>query len=175
LGLKNMRALFFSLSSVFFVCLFCREGPARAVWGRGQTDDEKVEFFHARRPQLQRRLFSDPPDFSPAKMAAVDLSEIDTHALVAEMERRLECATKPEKRVILIGARRGGAERETEREGALRNAVVAVVSADRRHARAAAACLVQGTLTRTPTVWLHGSGFGAHDRRAKKDTRPRPV
>jgi len=36
---------------------------------------------------------------------AVDLSEVDTHALVAEMERRLECGTKPEKRVILIGER----------------------------------------------------------------------
>lgn len=35
---------------------------------------------------------------------AVDLSDIDTHDLVSEVERRLACATKPEKRVILIGA-----------------------------------------------------------------------
>lgn len=41
--------------------------------------------------------------------AALDLSEVDTHALVAEMERRLECATKPEKRVILIGETRATA------------------------------------------------------------------
>ena len=34
----------------------------------------------------------------------IDLSEVSVDALLAEVQRRLECQTKPEKRVILIGA-----------------------------------------------------------------------
>lgn len=33
----------------------------------------------------------------------VDLSELPTEQLVKEIERRLECLNKPEKRLILIG------------------------------------------------------------------------
>lgn len=36
--------------------------------------------------------------------AQVDLSEVSVDELLAEVQRRLECQTKPEKRVILIGA-----------------------------------------------------------------------
>lgn len=32
------------------------------------------------------------------------LADVDTEVLVAELKRRLECQTKPEKHVILIGA-----------------------------------------------------------------------
>jgi adenylate kinase len=35
--------------------------------------------------------------------AALDLSELPTEALVKEMERRLDCLNKPEKRLVLIG------------------------------------------------------------------------
>lgn len=35
----------------------------------------------------------------------MDLSEISTEALVHEVQRRLECLNKPERRLILIGAR----------------------------------------------------------------------
>ncbi len=35
--------------------------------------------------------------------AAAALAEVDTDVLVAELKRRLDCATKPEKHVILIG------------------------------------------------------------------------
>ena len=35
----------------------------------------------------------------------MDLSEIPTEELVHEVQRRLECLSKPEKRLILIGAR----------------------------------------------------------------------
>ena len=34
----------------------------------------------------------------------MDLSEVSVDELLAEVQRRLECQTKPEKRVILIGA-----------------------------------------------------------------------
>lgn len=34
----------------------------------------------------------------------MDLSEIPTESLVHEVQRRLECLNKPEKRLILIGA-----------------------------------------------------------------------
>ncbi len=34
----------------------------------------------------------------------MDLSEIPTEELVHEVQRRLECLSKPEKRLILIGA-----------------------------------------------------------------------
>ena len=34
----------------------------------------------------------------------LDLSEIATEELVHEVQRRLECLNKPEKRLILIGA-----------------------------------------------------------------------
>lgn len=37
-------------------------------------------------------------------MGGLDLSEIDTGDLVREVQRRLECLSKPEKRLILIGA-----------------------------------------------------------------------
>lgn len=35
----------------------------------------------------------------------MDLSEISTESLVHEVQRRLECLNKPERRLILIGAR----------------------------------------------------------------------
>ena len=35
--------------------------------------------------------------------AALDLSDLPTEALVKEVERRLECLNKPEKRLVLIG------------------------------------------------------------------------
>jgi adenylate kinase len=35
---------------------------------------------------------------------SVDLSEVPVDALVKEVQRRMECANKPEKRIILIGA-----------------------------------------------------------------------
>ena len=34
-----------------------------------------------------------------------DLSEVPVAALLAEVERRLQCQTKPEKRLVLVGAR----------------------------------------------------------------------
>lgn len=34
---------------------------------------------------------------------ALDLSELPTEALVKEIERRLECLNKPERRLVLIG------------------------------------------------------------------------
>mmetsp|Transcript_7433 Transcript_7433/g.14041 ORF Transcript_7433/g.14041 Transcript_7433/m.14041 type:complete len:240 (+) Transcript_7433:64-783(+) len=34
---------------------------------------------------------------------SLDLSEVSTDALMKEMQRRLECQTKPEKRIVLIG------------------------------------------------------------------------
>lgn len=40
---------------------------------------------------------------STAAQSNVDLSEISTELLLKEMERRLECLNKPEKRLILIG------------------------------------------------------------------------
>merc|ERR1719253_253488 len=33
----------------------------------------------------------------------MDLSDISTEALMGEMQRRLDCANKPEKRIILVG------------------------------------------------------------------------
>ena len=36
--------------------------------------------------------------------AKVDLSEVSVDELLAEVQRRLECQTKPEKKLILIGA-----------------------------------------------------------------------
>lgn len=36
--------------------------------------------------------------------AAIDLAELDLKDLVQELERRLECATKPDKRLVLLGA-----------------------------------------------------------------------
>lgn len=35
--------------------------------------------------------------------AALDLSDLPTVALMKEVERRLECLNKPEKRLVLIG------------------------------------------------------------------------
>lgn len=32
-----------------------------------------------------------------------DLTEVSTEALMAEIQRRLDCTKKPEKRIILIG------------------------------------------------------------------------
>ena len=43
------------------------------------------------------------PNILPKMSAALDLSELPTAALVKEMERRLECLNKPEKRIVLIG------------------------------------------------------------------------
>lgn len=37
----------------------------------------------------------------------IDLSEVSVEELVHEVQRRLECLNKPERRLILIGARRG--------------------------------------------------------------------
>jgi hypothetical protein len=34
----------------------------------------------------------------------MDLSEIPTEKLLCEMQRRLECQNKPEKRIVLLGA-----------------------------------------------------------------------
>ena len=47
---------------------------------------------------------------SQAKPAVMplDLSEIATEDLVHEVQRRLECLDKPEKRLILIGAKQPG-------------------------------------------------------------------
>ena len=42
--------------------------------------------------------------FSPA-MAMPDLSELSTAELLEEVQRRLSCQEKPEKHLILIGAR----------------------------------------------------------------------
>lgn len=36
--------------------------------------------------------------------AALDLAELDLKDLIQELERRLECATKPDKRLVLLGA-----------------------------------------------------------------------
>ena len=38
------------------------------------------------------------------KDIAMDLSEIPTEKLLCEMQRRLECQSKPEKRIVLLGA-----------------------------------------------------------------------
>jgi hypothetical protein len=37
--------------------------------------------------------------------SALDLAELDLKDILQELERRLECATKPEKRLVLLGAR----------------------------------------------------------------------
>lgn len=34
----------------------------------------------------------------------MDLTDVTTETLMAEVQRRLDCQTKPEKRVILVGA-----------------------------------------------------------------------
>jgi len=48
--------------------------------------------------------FFKTPSKQPADMAAaMDLSELPTEALVKEVQRRLECLNKPERRLILIG------------------------------------------------------------------------
>jgi adenylate kinase len=36
-------------------------------------------------------------------MGNVDLSEVPVDALMKEVQRRMECASKPEKRIILVG------------------------------------------------------------------------
>lgn len=38
------------------------------------------------------------------KLMEQALADVDTEVLVAELKRRLDCQTKPEKHVILIGA-----------------------------------------------------------------------
>jgi len=43
------------------------------------------------------------PNMSAAAPQSADLSEIPTDALIKEMQRRLECLNKPEKRLVLIG------------------------------------------------------------------------
>ena len=52
------------------------------------------------RPHLDRELQCRDPDMG----GSVDLSEVPVDALVKEVQRRMECANKPEKRIILIGA-----------------------------------------------------------------------
>ena len=49
-------------------------------------------------------FFKGPPKEQPTMAAAMDLSELPTEALVHEMQRRLECLNKPERRLVLIGA-----------------------------------------------------------------------
>ena len=49
-----------------------------------------------------------PAPASAETMSKVDLSEVPVEALLKEVSRRLECAKKPERRLILIGARLGG-------------------------------------------------------------------
>lgn len=39
--------------------------------------------------------------------AALDLAEVELKDILQELERRLECATKEEKRLVLLGARPG--------------------------------------------------------------------
>ena len=39
-------------------------------------------------------------------MAAEQLAEVSTVDLMTEVARRLECATKPEKRLILVGEKK---------------------------------------------------------------------
>ena len=43
------------------------------------------------------------PRTSSKMSSSVDLAEVSTDALVKEVQRRLECANKPEKRIILVG------------------------------------------------------------------------
>ena len=49
---------------------------------------------------------SRPPQSSPPTHApmAAELAEVATADLLAEVQRRLECTDKPEKRIILVGA-----------------------------------------------------------------------
>ena len=42
---------------------------------------------------------------SLASTAAMDLADVPNDAMLREMQRRLDCLTRPEKRVILVGAR----------------------------------------------------------------------
>ena len=39
-----------------------------------------------------------------AAMAGPDITDVPTPLLVAEVQRRMDCALKPEKRILLIGA-----------------------------------------------------------------------
>ena len=43
------------------------------------------------------------PKESTEMTGALDLSDLPTEALVKEIERRLECLNKPERRLVLIG------------------------------------------------------------------------
>ena len=40
---------------------------------------------------------------SPRQTMSSELSEVSTDALMREIQRRLDCQTKPDKRLILIG------------------------------------------------------------------------
>lgn len=44
-----------------------------------------------------------PPSFLHPPTMAADLAEVGTADLLAEVQRRLDCADKPEKRIILVG------------------------------------------------------------------------
>jgi adenylate kinase len=46
----------------------------------------------------------------------MDISEVSTEALMREMQRRLECLNKPEKRIILVGAWRRGRAASTQQQ-----------------------------------------------------------
>jgi len=37
----------------------------------------------------------------------MDLADVPNDAMLREMQRRLDCMTRPEKRIILVGARLG--------------------------------------------------------------------
>lgn len=53
---------------------------------------------------------------------AAELAEVATADLLAEVQRRLECTDKPEKRIILVGASWGKGGREADLVGARLNA-----------------------------------------------------
>lgn len=48
-------------------------------------------------------LFKAPSKHQEDMATAMDLSELPTEALLKEMQRRLDCLNKPERRLVLIG------------------------------------------------------------------------
>ena len=56
-----------------------------------------------------KRPFPPPPRL--ASTTAMDLADVPNDAMLREMQRRLDCLTRPEKRVILVGAQALGAQR----------------------------------------------------------------
>lgn len=80
----------------------------------------------------------------------VDLSEVPVDALVKEVQRRMECATKPEKRIILIGAPLPRwSRRQLSRSSRPRHALSCVPQArpgaGRAHSRRRSRCAEQPT------------------------------